>query len=152
MSLNISLDQVRLASPCPAKWDEMDGDDRTRFCHQCQKNVYDLTQMNRHEFVDLVTRTEGKFCGRIYQRADERVLTGDCPIGLARVRRRMRKVVARCAAAILIVLGFFGYSLANSLTDPTARSALYSDQFLRALEEWANGPRFTLGSMLIPSD
>jgi len=36
------LDDLRVASPCPASWDAMVGDDRVRFCGQCQKSVYDI--------------------------------------------------------------------------------------------------------------
>ena len=149
MSTTISLDQIRLASPCPAKWDQMDGDDDTRFCHQCQKNVYDLTRMSHQQFVELVTRTEGKFCGRIYRRADDRVLTDDCPVGVARIRRHMRKILSRCAAAVLFLLGFVGYGVANSLSDPDAPLTVWNNSLIITLEEWANGPRMVLGSMTV---
>src|SRR5688572_20020017 len=36
------LTQIRVASPCRARWDEMEGDERVRFCGHCQKNVYHL--------------------------------------------------------------------------------------------------------------
>ena len=35
------LENLRVASPCGARWDEMQGDAHARFCGQCQKNVYD---------------------------------------------------------------------------------------------------------------
>ncbi len=34
------LENVRIASPCSASWDDMVGDERVRFCGQCTKNVY----------------------------------------------------------------------------------------------------------------
>ena len=41
------LEDVRVASPCNASWDAMKGDDRVRFCGECQKNVYNLSAMTR---------------------------------------------------------------------------------------------------------
>ena len=43
------LDQVRVASPCSASWDEMLGDERVRFCTSCEKNVFNLSAMSREE-------------------------------------------------------------------------------------------------------
>jgi len=33
------LDSVSVASPCHADWDAMTGDDASRFCPSCAKNV-----------------------------------------------------------------------------------------------------------------
>ena len=43
----IPLEQIRVASPCHANWDEMTGTDQARFCGQCRKNVYNLSEMTR---------------------------------------------------------------------------------------------------------
>src|SRR5579862_5731482 len=34
------LERVSVAAPCPADWESMTGDERSRFCGQCQKHVY----------------------------------------------------------------------------------------------------------------
>src|SRR5262249_10788550 len=39
------LDNVRIASPCHARWEDMVGNDRARFCGQCRKNVYNFSAM-----------------------------------------------------------------------------------------------------------
>jgi hypothetical protein len=90
------LDNVRIASPCPAKWDDMIGDDRVRYCGQCTKNVYNLSAMPREEAEALLRAGyerdaqggEG-MCVRIYRRADGTVLTSDCPDGARRKKRRL---------------------------------------------------------------
>lgn len=92
------LNDLQVASPCPASWADMAGDDRVRFCGQCEKNVYDLTVLTPDEIVDVITATEGKFCGRLYQRTDGRVLTVDCPVGLARVLRNAKRQGLRATA------------------------------------------------------
>ena len=40
------LRNVKVASPCPADWDRMIGDERVRFCGQCELNVYNLSAMS----------------------------------------------------------------------------------------------------------
>ncbi len=43
------LEDVRIASPCSASWEDMTGDARVRFCGKCAKNVYNLSEMTRDE-------------------------------------------------------------------------------------------------------
>jgi hypothetical protein len=88
------LDDLRIAAPCSADWEVMVGDERVRFCAQCQKNVYNLSAMPRHEAEALLLEKEGKLCVRLYKRADGTVLTSDCPVG---VRRRRRRRIAALA-------------------------------------------------------
>jgi hypothetical protein len=80
------LNTVRIASPCRASWNAMEGDDRARFCGTCRKHVYNLSALTAAEAVALVERTEGRLCGRFYRRRDGSVLTTDCPVGARRFR------------------------------------------------------------------
>jgi hypothetical protein len=82
------LDNVRVASPCTASWDAMKGDERVRFCGQCEKNVYNLSAMTREEGERLLQEKEGNACVRFYRREDGTLLTTDCPVGARRVRVR----------------------------------------------------------------
>jgi hypothetical protein len=82
------LENVAIAAPCKASWDAMVGDDRVRFCGQCEKNVYNLSAMPRQEAEALLAAREGKMCVRLYKRADGTVMTSDCPVGVKRRRRR----------------------------------------------------------------
>jgi hypothetical protein len=82
------LENVAIAAPCKASWDAMVGDDRVRFCGQCEKNVYNLSAMPRDEAEALLAAREGKMCVRLYKRADGTVMTSDCPVGVKRRRRR----------------------------------------------------------------
>lgn len=96
--------KIKIASPCPAHWEDMGGDDRVRFCGQCRKNVYNLSAMTAREAQDLVAEKNGNLCARMYQRADGTMLTEDCPTGVARCRRRMKAAVAGCVTAILFAV------------------------------------------------
>jgi hypothetical protein len=106
------LDRIQIASPCPAKWEEMTGDDKIRFCSQCQKNVYNFSSMTPAEGEALIAEKEGKLCGRIFRRTDGTVLTQDCPVGLEKIRARA--LVAKQAIATFLV-GVMGFVLGLAL-------------------------------------
>ena len=95
------LDDLRVASPCPASWADMKGDDRVRHCLGCRKNVYNLSAMTRPQAEALVQETEGRLCVRFYRRPDGTILTADCPVGLRAVQRRMARLAGALAAAFL---------------------------------------------------
>lgn len=83
------LAQVRVASPCPAKWEKMYGNDQVRHCTDCRKNVYNLSAMTRADAEALlVANGSGDMCVRFYERADGTIMTADCPVGLERKHRR----------------------------------------------------------------
>lgn len=98
------LSRVRVASPCPADWDKMIGDERVRFCGQCELKVYNLSAMTRTQAEDLIAGTELRLCIRYYRRKDGSILTRDCPVGLARLKQRMSRIRRAVTAGLL---GFF---------------------------------------------
>jgi hypothetical protein len=102
----ISLDSLSVASPCPASWEAMAGDDRVRMCGQCRRQVYNLSELSRSEVEALVERAEGRMCVRFYQRADGKIMTSDCPVGLQAVRWRLALVASAAAAMLLIAFGW----------------------------------------------
>ena len=110
------LADVRVASPCHAAWDTMKGDERTRFCGLCRKNVYNLSEMTRQEAENLLREKEGRLCVRYYQRADGTVLTKNCPIGTAIMRRVLLTRAVSASALLVTVIALFGKNLSNSLS------------------------------------
>ncbi|MBX3200835.1 MAG: hypothetical protein KF894_22040 [Labilithrix sp.] len=107
------LDQVRVASPCTASWDEMLGDERVRFCLSCAKNVYNLSAMPREDAERLLQeRAGGELCVRFYQRADGTILTEDCPVG---VKKKRRKKIALAVAGA----GAMAFAATSMLTRET---------------------------------
>jgi hypothetical protein len=104
-SATIPLEQIQVASPCHASWDEMSGDDRARFCGQCSKHVYNLSNLTRGEAEALIYAKDGRLCVRFYRRSDGTVLTQDCPVGWRAARRRMLLLGAAAAAILLAFLG-----------------------------------------------
>jgi hypothetical protein len=101
---NNPLNQLRVAAPCPADWDQMIGSERMRFCGQCSLNVYNLSRMTRSEAESLIARNEGGLCVRFYRRRDGSIITKDCPVGLRAIRRRVSYVAKAIGS---MVLGLF---------------------------------------------
>lgn len=98
------LDRVRIASPCPMKWEHMtpvgEGD-RIRHCGRCGLNVHNLSSLSRSEAESLlgVVETGLRLCATFYQRSDGAIMTRDCPVGFRAARARMVRLAGRLAAA-----------------------------------------------------
>jgi hypothetical protein len=100
---NSPLSRIKIAAPCSADWDQMIGTNQVRFCGQCRLNVYNLSGMTRSDAESFIVRNEGRLCVRFYQRLDGSLLTKNCPVGLAAIRRRLSYVTT---AVISTVFGF----------------------------------------------
>jgi hypothetical protein len=98
------LQKLQIASPCYERWDNMKGDARVRHCASCKLNVYNLREMTAAEVDELVERTSGRLCVRLYKRWDGTVLTRDCPVGVSRARVRMAAAMATAAAFMVVLL------------------------------------------------
>jgi hypothetical protein len=59
------LNNLRIRTPCRKSWEEMSGDNRTRFCDSCAKTVHDLSRYTRKEAARLMRDSEGGLCARI---------------------------------------------------------------------------------------
>jgi hypothetical protein len=106
------LQQIRVAAPCPARWEAMQGDEQVRFCAGCEKHVYNLSAMNAAEAAELVDAHEGRLCVRFFRRDDGTMLTNDCPVGLAALRQRLKRramltagMLVACAVHLLALIG-----------------------------------------------
>lgn len=110
------LERVRVASPCPARWEDMTGDDRVRHCGQCNLKVHNLSAMTRAQaealLRPLAEGATGRVCAQFYRRPDGTILTADCPVGIAaatrraaaRARRAASLALACCAGGLLLAL------------------------------------------------
>jgi len=105
---NSPLDNVRVAAPCNADWEQMIGNERARFCGQCNLNVYNLSSMTKSEAESFIARNEGRLCVRFYRRADGSILTDNCPVGLRAIRRKLSYFAKAVSSAVLAFLAGVG--------------------------------------------
>ena len=103
LSLSV-LNNIRVASPCPARWQDMKGDDKTRHCDQCNHNVHNFAAMTTDEIASIVGDGQRRVCVRLFQRPDGTILTADCPVGLALIRSKARRTAGRIVALVGIVI------------------------------------------------
>jgi hypothetical protein len=92
-----------IAAPCNVGWENMKGDDRVRFCGQCQLNVYNTSVMTPAEINDLLSQ-EGSPCLRLFRRSDGTMITENCPVGLRKIRDGYGKVVRVAAAGWALLI------------------------------------------------
>lgn len=140
MAKPLALPVLQIASPCPASWAEMAGDEQARHCAACDKKVYNIATMTSAEVVALIELTEGHFCGRLFRRADGTVLTADCPVGLAtRAARRVKRLVGLAGVAIGVLLtgGFQRGAVSRTAPGPSQEPKGPP----ASLAEWISGTR-----------
>jgi hypothetical protein len=161
--LKTSPDLIEIASPCSASWEEMDGDERVRFCRQCKLNVYNLSDMGRDEAVAFIRErtagqrhlvatqassgVQGRTCVRLFRRQDGTVITKDCPVGVRALRQRLVRVIAAIAGLLTAMISgtLFGGAL-------TRRLPGLIDTPAEALARWIDPtPRnLVMGALLCP--
>jgi hypothetical protein len=129
------LSQVKIASPCRARWQDMTGDDRTRYCHQCRKHVYNFSALAAEEVADLIRAKEGNLCGRFYRRRDGTMLTANCPVGASRYFRRVKIMIGTAATLLLTSLGVRGWSNGTA-TGERGPFAQKCDEALWTVKGW----------------
>ncbi len=101
---NSLVQQISIASPCHVDWDSMTGDEKKRFCGDCKLNVYSVSTMSTAEAADFIRQSEGRVCMRLYRRKDGTIITDNCPVGLRKLRDRVRLKVA----AVIALFAFLG--------------------------------------------
>lgn len=101
------VQSLRIAAPCPVSWESMDGDERVRHCSNCNKNVYNISDMTAAEANQFLQLTGQKACVNFYKRADGTVIVDNCPVGLRKLRAQYRRMVAAGATILSLVQGLF---------------------------------------------
>ncbi|HEY1552924.1 MAG TPA: hypothetical protein VGG28_34075 [Kofleriaceae bacterium] len=94
----VKPENLYIANPCHADWNEMTGDDQVRQCASCAKPVFNLSELTRAEAEKLISDKRGDFCGRFYQRKDGTILLADCTVGGAGAQKRSFVLAAALVA------------------------------------------------------
>lgn len=119
------LNNIKIASPCSASWEEMFGNERKRFCGDCKLNVYNLSGMTKYDAENLLMNSEGSVCVRYFRRSDGTVLTADCPVGWAKVKQRL-SVCTTAIFSLFIALtgGLFAVAMLRKPAEIVRRMAM----------------------------
>jgi hypothetical protein len=96
----------------------MTGDERVRMCGQCNKHVFNLSNMLRSEAEEIITEKNGSLCVRYYQRKDGTILLKDCTVAAGSRRRQM----LGAAAAALLATGGGAAALMLNRPSPSAQA------------------------------
>jgi len=96
--MSADLSRFIIRQPCPENWGAMPGDQKFRFCEQCQKNVYNLEALSDEEIRKLVETGES-ICGRMKR--------PDRPTSI-RPTKRQRKFQFSIAGLLLLITSSSG--------------------------------------------
>lgn len=109
------LDRLRIQTPCSASWDQMQGDDRERFCGRCDKSVLDFSRLTPSEIDARLQASRVFLCGRLTRSPDGALLTlhSRIPDSVEPCGRRASPAAAVLVTALLSV---------GALKGQTARS------------------------------
>lgn len=119
----VLLENIRVAAPCPASWEQMQGDSRVRHCAECNLNVYNLSEMTRQEAEALIASREGRLCVRFYRRADGAILTRNCPKGLQAMARRVSRIAGAALSAAMSLGAAFAQAAKPAPPQPKQEQA-----------------------------
>src|SRR5215470_16116347 len=126
MPERFDLQNLRVASPCRADWEQMAGDDRVRHCAECNLNVYNLSEMTKLEAERLIASREGRLCVRFFRRADGTILTKNCPRGLRAATERISRIATTVLSAMMTATQVFAQSpVANSQSQTESKSVQF---------------------------
>lgn len=152
----LSLEMVRVASPCTASWEGMTGDDQMRRCQECGLQVFNLSAMTREDAEALIEERTGRTCVRLYRRADGTVLTRDCPNGSLSWRKRLLLAAGVLAGGVLFVFTWAYLALGGSRDTADAGKRLRDIEPFHTIIEWFDPtppPAFqVMGAFCFPED
>jgi hypothetical protein len=148
------IDLVTIDVPCTVSWDGMAGDDRVRFCSQCQLQVFDISKMSRDEAEELIVSRAGqRLCGRIHRRPDGTAMTRDCFSVRRAAGRSVARLVTLAAGCFLAVIGGVAMAIGSS-----GRNAAVPQTRLRHIEpfrtvlNWLDPPEMVvMGDVITPT-
>jgi hypothetical protein len=102
--------KIKIATPCPVRWAEMEGDERDRICQKCNLHVYNTSKMTTAEVEALVEKPDQRVCALVYRRRDGTIITKDCPNGVAELWDRWTTLIV---PSFVFILGWLGFSFAQ---------------------------------------
>ncbi len=65
---------LKIENPCEESWISMTNVETGKFCSSCAKNVIDFTNLTDKQVIQLIEKTDGKFCGRLDNKQLNRII------------------------------------------------------------------------------
>ena len=96
------LPQIKINTPCPMNWDEMDGNASRRFCGHCQKHVHNFEEMDAKSVTELLNSVSS-ICAKVRRQADGSIITKETRISRRNWFARLGGLAA--SIAVLLTLG-----------------------------------------------
>lgn len=96
----------KIEKPCPANWDEMQGDEKRRFCEHCQLHVHNLSAMTAKEQREVLTSKAEHKCISYVATPDAVAVEPGSWLNRQLVAWPLRKV----AAGFALILSLLGVS------------------------------------------
>jgi hypothetical protein len=129
----------------------MKGDERTRFCTTCAKNVYNLSGMSRSEAQNLIRAKEGRLCARFYRRADGTIITDDCPVALRAMRRPLKWMTTTVAIVVAPLFTFAAVMIGGRVNASQIVSGLCNTLLYQAVSSWVapQEPPMVMGIVMV---
>lgn len=128
------LDQVSIQQPCPMSWDKMIGDDRVRFCDQCQRQVWNFFEMTDAEIAEVVRSNPESLCAQITKTRDGTLVTKDYRPTQTQFRFSMLAMMAlaTCLAPLMLLAPSI-YRWLTPAAQPPPQASIPTDAQMRAL-------------------
>lgn len=95
------LDVIEIPQPCSRSWDQMRGDERTRFCDACGLHVHNLSVMSTEEAARHVSAPTDRVCVSFERTSDGRVRTLDYQAPTREGRKGMWVLIGLFGAIVI---------------------------------------------------
>lgn len=93
---------LEVHTPCPKRWEELQGGDQQRFCEQCQLHVHNLSAMSSQDRERFVAQSgDGRQCIAYELRPDGSMVTPSWWSALLRLFQRVQWAALAFLAAAL---------------------------------------------------
>lgn len=112
------LDLIDVPEPCPQSWESMQGDDKSRFCGSCEKDIYNLSEMTRREAKKLILQSKESVCVRLEKDTHGKVKT------LKRQLHQITRQIPIAAGVLSASLAFAASADAQRKPPPIPRPPL----------------------------